>query len=143
MPLDPPEPDVPALRQPSEPEHGSSLGQDASCHGKADGLHPNLLDWSSYYSCMGGWLCQQSNPRSLVFSSSCNSAPGVESPRPLQPQHLGKGPGPFHTHLPSAPWRLELGFLRLSSSKRCSQPWAASVSSPVLLFLGCLSLLEK
>lgn len=38
MPLDPPEPDVSALRQPSDPEHGSSLGQDASLQGKADGL---------------------------------------------------------------------------------------------------------
>ena len=91
-----PEPDVSALRQPSDPEHDFSLGQDASLQGKADGL----VQLRQLYR---GWLFQQSNPRSPVFSSSCNSAPGLESPRPLQPQRLGKGPGPFHTHLPRAP----------------------------------------
>nr|XP_006218557.1 chitotriosidase-1 isoform X5 [Vicugna pacos] len=71
VPLGPPEPEAPAPGQPSEPEHDSSLGQDAFCQGKADGLYPNPLDRSSYFTCSRGWLFQQSCPRSLVFSSSC------------------------------------------------------------------------
>ncbi|XP_047609878.1 chitotriosidase-1 isoform X4 [Phacochoerus africanus] len=71
MPLGPPEPEVPAPDQPSEAEHGSSFGQDIFCQGKANGLYPNPLDRSRYYSCAEGRLFQQSCPKSLVFSSSC------------------------------------------------------------------------
>ncbi|XP_064333115.1 chitotriosidase-1 isoform X2 [Camelus dromedarius] len=71
VPLGPPEPEAPAPGQPSEPEHDSSLGQDAFCQGKADGLYPNPLDRTSYFTCSRGWLFQQSCPRSLVFSTSC------------------------------------------------------------------------
>ncbi|XP_054441527.1 chitotriosidase-1 [Pteronotus mesoamericanus] len=71
MPLGPPQPEVPTRSQPSEPEHGPSLGQDTFCQGKADGLYPNPWDRSSYYNCAGGRLFQQSCPKSLVFSSYC------------------------------------------------------------------------
>uniref|UniRef100_A0A8D1NLB3 chitinase n=1 Tax=Sus scrofa TaxID=9823 RepID=A0A8D1NLB3_PIG len=71
MPLGPPEPEVPAPDQPSEAEHGSSFGQDIFCQGKANGLYPNPLDRSRYFSCAEGRLFQQSCPKSLVFSSSC------------------------------------------------------------------------
>ncbi|XP_046534128.1 chitotriosidase-1 isoform X1 [Equus quagga] len=70
-PLGPPEPEVPAPGQPSEPKGGPSLGQDTFCQGRADGLYPNPRDGSSYYNCVGGRLFQQSCPRGLVFSSSC------------------------------------------------------------------------
>ena len=71
LPLGPPGPEVPTPDQPSEPERGPSLEQDTFCRGKADGLYPNPGDQSSYYSCAGGRLFQQSCPVSLVFSSSC------------------------------------------------------------------------
>nr|ABX82529.1 chitotriosidase [Equus caballus] len=70
-PLGPPEHEVPAPGQPSEPKGGPSLGQDTFCQGRADGLYPNPRDGSSYYNCAGGRLFQQSCPRGLVFSSSC------------------------------------------------------------------------
>ncbi|XP_019287626.2 chitotriosidase-1 isoform X1 [Panthera pardus] len=71
LPLGLPGPEVPAPDQPSEPERVPSLEQDTFCRGKADGLYPNPGDQSSYYSCAGGRLFQQSCPASLVFSSSC------------------------------------------------------------------------
>nr|XP_019591024.1 PREDICTED: chitotriosidase-1 [Rhinolophus sinicus] len=70
-PLDPPPAEVPTPGQPSRPEGGPSLGQDTFCQGRADGLYPNPQDRSSYHSCAGGRLFQQSCPQSLVFSSSC------------------------------------------------------------------------
>uniref|UniRef100_A0A671EIT1 Chitotriosidase-1 n=1 Tax=Rhinolophus ferrumequinum TaxID=59479 RepID=A0A671EIT1_RHIFE len=71
-PLGPPKTEAPTLGHPSRPEGGPSLGQDTFCQGRADGLYPNPQDRSSYYSCAGGRLFQQSCPQSLVFSSSCN-----------------------------------------------------------------------
>ncbi|XP_074176115.1 chitotriosidase-1 [Rhinolophus sinicus] len=70
-PLDPPPAEVPTPGQPSRPDGGPSLGQDTFCQGRADGLYPNPQDRSSYHSCAGGRLFQQSCPQSLVFSSSC------------------------------------------------------------------------
>uniref|UniRef100_A0A2K6B6G8 Chitotriosidase-1 n=1 Tax=Macaca nemestrina TaxID=9545 RepID=A0A2K6B6G8_MACNE len=71
MPSGTPELEVPTRGQPSEPEHGPSPGQDTFCQGKADGLYPNPRERSSFYSCAGGRLFQQSCPAGLVFSSSC------------------------------------------------------------------------
>ncbi|XP_011893494.1 PREDICTED: chitotriosidase-1 [Cercocebus atys] len=71
VPSGTPELEVPTRGQPSEPEHGPSPGQDTFCQGKADGLYPNPRERSSFYSCAGGRLFQQSCPAGLVFSSSC------------------------------------------------------------------------
>ncbi|XP_054965456.1 chitotriosidase-1 isoform X1 [Pan paniscus] len=71
LPSGTPELEVPKPGQPSEPEHGPSPGQDTFCQGKADGLYPNPRERSSFYSCAGGRLFQQSCPTGLVFSSSC------------------------------------------------------------------------
>ncbi|XP_011787190.1 PREDICTED: chitotriosidase-1 isoform X3 [Colobus angolensis palliatus] len=71
VPSGTPELEVPTPGQPSEPEHGPSPGQDTSCQGKPDGLYPNPRERSSFYSCAGGRLFQQSCPTGLVFSSSC------------------------------------------------------------------------
>ncbi|XP_004088975.1 chitotriosidase-1 isoform X2 [Nomascus leucogenys] len=71
VPSGTPELEVPTPGQPSEPEHGPSPGQDTFCQGKADGLYPNPRERSSFYSCAGGRLFQQSCPTGLVFSSSC------------------------------------------------------------------------
>uniref|UniRef100_A0A2K5ESP5 Chitotriosidase-1 n=1 Tax=Aotus nancymaae TaxID=37293 RepID=A0A2K5ESP5_AOTNA len=71
VPSDTPEREVPTPGQPSEPEHGPSPGQDSFCQGKADGLYPSPRERSSFYSCAGGRLFQQSCPTGLVFSSSC------------------------------------------------------------------------
>lgn len=65
------EPEVPIPGRPSEPEHGPGLKQDTFCQRKADGLYPNPQDRSSFYTCAGGRLFQQSCPQSLVFSNSC------------------------------------------------------------------------
>ncbi|XP_036117133.1 chitotriosidase-1 [Molossus molossus] len=69
-PSERPRPETAPPGQPSDPEHGPSSGQD-TCQGRADGLYPNPRDPSSYYSCAGGRLFQQSCPPGLVFSSSC------------------------------------------------------------------------
>uniref|UniRef100_A0A2K5REW8 Chitotriosidase-1 n=1 Tax=Cebus imitator TaxID=2715852 RepID=A0A2K5REW8_CEBIM len=71
VPSGTPEREVPTPGQPSEPEHGPSPGQDSFCQGKADGLYPSPQERSSFYSCAGGRLFQQSCPTGLVFSSSC------------------------------------------------------------------------
>ncbi|XP_031992439.1 chitotriosidase-1 isoform X2 [Hylobates moloch] len=71
VPSGTPELEVPTPGQPSEPEHGPSPGQDTFCQGKTDGLYPNPRERSSFYSCAGGRLFQQSCPTGLVFSSSC------------------------------------------------------------------------
>ncbi|XP_029418045.1 chitotriosidase-1 isoform X2 [Nannospalax galili] len=66
-----PEQEVPGPGQPSEPEQGPSPEQDNFCQGKADGLYPSPREQSSYYSCAGGQLFQQSCPLDLVFSTFC------------------------------------------------------------------------
>uniref|UniRef100_F7HEI1 Chitotriosidase-1 n=1 Tax=Callithrix jacchus TaxID=9483 RepID=F7HEI1_CALJA len=71
MPSGTPEREVPTPGQHSEPEHGPSPGQDSFCQGKADGLYPSPREQSSFYSCAGGRLFQQSCPTGLVFSASC------------------------------------------------------------------------
>lgn len=71
VPTRSPEQEVPGPQQPSEPEQGPSPGLDTFCQGKADGLYPNPGEKSSYLSCAGGWLFQQSCPPDLVFSVSC------------------------------------------------------------------------
>lgn len=114
----PPEPEAPAPGQLSEPEYGSSLGQDTFCQGKADGLYPNPLDWSSYYKLYRG----------AVVPAKLPEEPGVQLL--LQMLHLELSlQGPFgpstwaraqdHSiaHLPSSPWQLQSSFLCLSISK--------------------------
>lgn len=66
-----PEQEAPGPHPPREPEQGPSPGVDTFCQGKADGLYPNPGEKSSYYSCAGGRLFQQSCPPALVFSDSC------------------------------------------------------------------------
>ncbi|XP_028732439.1 chitotriosidase-1 [Peromyscus leucopus] len=66
-----PEQEAPGPHQPREPEQGPSPGVDTFCQGKADGLYPNPGEKSSYYSCAGGRLFQQSCPPTLVFSDAC------------------------------------------------------------------------
>lgn len=123
----PPRTEVPTPGQPSGPKSGPSLGPDTLCQGRGKDLLPNPTDRSSYLSCAGGRLFQQSCP-SLVFSSSykcCTwsgvpKAPSATVPRPeprIPPQPASPAlPGgcslalqaslwPFHTQaLGSQTW---------------------------------------
>lgn len=70
-PLEPSQPEVVIPETPSKPERDPSPGQDTFCQGKADGLYAHPADRSSFYSCAGGRLFQQSCPQGLVFSPAC------------------------------------------------------------------------
>lgn len=119
-----PEPQVPQPGQPSAPESGPRLGQDAFCQVKGDRLH--LSSWGR--SPDPRWGGGPFNEAARGAHAPANAAPGRGSPRPLPPQRPGQSLGPHQQQSPSSPWgcsRAPAGLSLVSAGAAlCSQPRA-------------------
>lgn len=75
-----------------------------------------------------GGCSSKAAQRAWCSAPLANAVPGVESPRPYRPQHLGKHPGPLHSPLPQlsvadAIWLL----VTFQIQAFCSQSWVTGL----------------
>lgn len=112
---------------------------------------PHLTDRSTQHSCAwgAGRCTRHSCGRSRCSAPPTNAAPGVGSPRPLQPQPQARAQDPTTAGLPSSPWGLQSGSCRclcgLSIPKLLAlrpglrfvwSSWAASFSCKINLWFA-------